>query len=177
MDTRADRLSRAVRDHPLVIEARVAHRCEGGSHSYLGDGRVVCWVVPSVPVPARAGLSGGDAASGNREDVGVTDPPLAHAVDAELAAQTVPSSVESRWRAAGPADAGRFWDQWCATEVLALLADVPMVVLVRRGAVTSSPGHWGQLEVHWLVRRLGDVVVAHGLAWTNTTPRGQLEVT
>jgi len=157
MDTRADRLSRAVRDHPPVIGPRAGHRCRAGAHSYLGDGRVVCWVVPSLPGPAGDGTA-----------VGGTDLPLAHAVDAELAGQRVPASVASRWRVAAAADPGRFWDLWCATEVLAKLADVPMVLLVRRGPVTASPVRWEHVDVHWLVQRVGDVVVAHGLSWATT---------
>jgi len=166
MDTRADRLSRAVRDHPPVIGPRAGHRCRAGAHSYLGDGRVVCWVVPSVAEPPRAG---GTAVCGSGGHAGTDEPPLAHAVDAELAGQRVPPSVTTRWRGTAAADPGRFWDLWCATEVLAKLADVPMVLLVRRGPVTASPVRWENVDVHWLVHRVGDVVVAHGMAWTATT--------
>ncbi len=100
--------------------------------------------------------------------MGGTDLPLAHAVDAELAGQRVPASVASRWRVAA-ADPGQFWDLWCATEVLAKLADVPMVLLVRRGPVTASPVRRGHVDVHWLVQRVGDVVVAHGISWATTS--------
>ncbi len=157
MDTRADRLSRAVREHLLVIEARVDHRCQGGAHSYLADGRVVCWVVPPGRRPGPAG------------DVSVDDAPVAHAVDAELGRQPVPTWVASRWRPHGAMDPQRFWDLWCATEVLAKLADVPMVVLVAGAPVTSSPVRRDGLEVHWVIRRVADVVVAQGLAWATTT--------
>jgi len=156
MDTRADRLSRAVREHGLLIEARLDHRCEAGAHSYLADGRVVCWVVP----PGRRPVA---------EAVGADDPPVAHAVDAEHGRQPVPPWVASRWQAQGAGDPQRFWDLWCATEVLAKLADVPMVVLVAGVPVTSSPVRRDGLEVHWVVRRVADVVVAQGLAWTTTT--------
>ena len=145
MDTRADRLSEAVRDHPLVIEERTGHRCVAGAHSYLADGRVVCWVLPS--------------------DAQTHDPSLGHAVDAELARQPVPLSVKARWGATVVGERDRFWDLWCATEVLAKLADTPMVVLARRGPVTASPVSRSGVEVHWLVRRVDDVVVAHGMSW------------
>jgi hypothetical protein len=109
-------------------------------------------------------------APGIADDVEAGDPPLAHAVDAELALQSVPSGVASRWRGKGFADEGQFWELWCATEVLAKLADVPVVVLVRRGPVTTSPAHRGHLEVQWLVQRMGELVVVHGLSWATTTP-------
>lgn len=156
MDIRADRLSRAVREHQLVIEARVDHRCEGGAHSYLADSRVVCWVVPPGCRPVAA------------EDVCVDDAPAGHAIDAEQGRQPVPAWVASRWQAHGAMDPQRFWDLWCATEVLAKLADVPMVVLVAEAPVTSSPVRRDGLEVHWLVRRVADVVVAQGFAWAST---------
>ena len=149
MDARADRLARAVRDHPPVLEVRTDHRCgprgRAGAHSYLADGRVVCWVLPSF---AEA-----------------VDPPLAHAVDAELALQRVPPSVRGRWRSAEVTHPVRFWELWCATEVLAKLADVPMVLLARREPVTDSPVRRAGVEVHWLVHHVDDVVVAHGLSW------------
>ncbi|GAA2742804.1 hypothetical protein GCM10009868_14200 [Terrabacter aerolatus] len=157
MQARADLLSRAVREHPVVIEARDGHRCDGGTHSHLADGRVVCWVLPA------AGLRDAD-------DVCVDDLPAARAVDAELSRQAVPPTVAARWQAGGEAlDAQRFWDRWCATEVLAKLADVPMVVLVGGPPVTSSPVRRHGVEVHWLVRRVADVVVAQGLSWATTT--------
>ncbi|HSU75006.1 MAG TPA: hypothetical protein VLI66_08690 [Terrabacter sp.] len=152
MTGRADRLARAVRDHPPVIEARTDHRCEAGAHSYLADGRVVCWVLPEQECPH--------------------DRPLAHAVDAELARQPVPSVIDARWRLAGIPTRGRFWELWCATEILAKLADVPMVLLARRAPVTSSPVVGAGVEIHHVVTRLDEVVVAHGLAWATTTEAG-----
>lgn len=152
MDTRADRLARAVRDHPLVVEERAGHRCVAGAHSYLADGRVVCWVLPP--------WSGSGAPA---------DPEVGHAVDAELVLQRVPPSLGERWGggvAQAPED---FWDRWCATEVLAKLADVPMVLLARQGPVTRTPARLSGVEVHWLVRRVDDVVVAHGMSWATTT--------
>ncbi len=159
MDARADLLARAVREHPVVIEARAAHRCDAGSHSYLADGRVVCWVLPSRWGPVGPATAGG---------VRVGDAPAAGALDAELGRQPVPRTVASRWEAHGSADPRRFWDLWCATEVLAKLADVPMVVLVAGAPVTSSPVRRDGLEVHWVVRCVADVVVAQGLAWATT---------
>ncbi|NUQ31244.1 MAG: hypothetical protein HOP99_00215 [Dermatophilaceae bacterium] len=149
MDTRADRLAAAVRDHPLVVEERAGHRCASGAHSYLADGRVVCWVLPS-PAPGH-------------------DPASAHAVVAELALQPVPTTVRARWgENAGP-EPEDFWHRWCATEVLAKLADVPMVLLAREAPVTTSPVRRAGAEVHWLVRRVDDIVVAHGMSWATTT--------
>lgn len=148
MDDRAVRLAQAVRDHPVVVDERASHHCVGGAHSYLGDGRVVCWVVPGGP----GGLDGA---------VGV-------AVDAELSAQRVPPGVERRWtEAAGDPD--RFWSLWCATEVVAKLGDVPMVVLAHGRPVVSSPVRTAGLEVYWAVRRVEAVVVAQGVAWATTT--------
>lgn len=155
MEARADLLSRVVREHPVVIEARAAHRCIGGTHSHLADGRVVCWVLPVT-------------GSRTMDGVCVDDLPTAHAVDAELALQPVPERVASRWDAGGAVDPRRFWDRWCATEVLAKLADVPMVVLVGGEPVTASPVRRHGLEVHWTVRRVADVVVAQGLSWATT---------
>ncbi|WP_256796049.1 hypothetical protein [Terrabacter sp. Ter38] len=153
MLSRADRLGRAVRDHPVVIEARAGHRCDGGVHSYLGDGRVVCWDVPA-PDAGRRG----------------TDPDgwLGVAVDAEIRGHTPSPHVVARWGLETTAPE-QFWEMWCATEVLAKLADVPMVLLARQGPVISGPVRRGQLEVHWVARHVGDVVVAHGMAWATTT--------
>jgi hypothetical protein len=155
MDTRADRLARAVRDHPLVVEERAGHRCVAGAHSYLADGRVVCWVLPPASGPG-----------------GPADARVAHAVDAELALQAVPPSVRGRWGESVDAEPEDFWHRWCATEVLAKLAEVPMVLLARQGPVTTSPVRRSGVEVHWLVRRVDDVVVAHGMSWTTTTQSG-----
>ncbi|WP_374968544.1 hypothetical protein [Terrabacter sp. BE26] len=149
---RADRLARAVRDHPPVIAARAGHRCRAGAHSYLADGRVVCWVLPEPESPH--------------------DRPLAHAVDAELALQPVPPGIDARWRLAGIPTRGRFWELWCATEILAKLADVPMVLLARRAPVTCSPVVGPRVEIHHVVTRVGEVVVAHGLAWATTSEAG-----
>lgn len=145
MDTRADRLVRAVRDHPLVIEERTDHRCVAGAHSYLADGRAVCWVLPARP--------------------SADDPARAHAVDAELSLQPVPPRLRERWSGALTEGTDRFWALWCATEVLAKLADVPMVLLAHGAPVTASPVTRSGIEVHWLVHRVDDVVVAHGLSW------------
>ncbi|MGO4600059.1 hypothetical protein [Terrabacter sp. 2RAF25] len=153
MDTRADRLARAVRDHPLVIEERTDHRCVAGAHSYLADGRVVCWVLPARP--------------------STDEPAQAHAVDAELATQPVPPRLRARWSEALEGGTDRFWALWCATEVLAKLADEPMVMLVHRAPVTASPVSRGGVEVHWLVRRVDDVVVAHGLSWATVVDRSR----
>ena len=149
MPTRADRLAAAVRDHPLVIEERAGHRCDAGAHSYLADGRVVCWVLPSLGQPH--------------------DPAVGHAVDGELEDQPMPSSVRARWGGAAAGERRRFWELWCATEVLAKLADIPMVLLARQSPVTTSPVSRSGVEVHWIVRRVDDVVVAHGMSWTTTT--------
>ena len=148
MDSRAELLSRAVREHPVVVEAPTGHRCSGGAHAHLGDGRLVCWTVPTVR--------------------GEGVPPVGRAVDAELVGQPVPTHVAARWsagRATGSARSPGFWELWCATEVLAKLADVPMVVLAGAGPVTSTPVRRNQVEVHWVVRRFDDVVVAQGLSW------------
>ena len=139
MDTRADRLARAVRDHPRVVAERAGHRCVAGSASG-----------PGGPADAR----------------------VAHAVDAELALQAVPPSVGGRWGESVDAEPEDFWHRWCATEVLAKLAEVPMVLLARQGPVTTSPVRRSGVEVHWLVRRVDDVVVAHGMSWTTTTQSG-----
>jgi hypothetical protein len=155
MTARADLLSRVVRDHPVVIEARLDHRCRGGAgagvHSYLGDGRMACWVVPPAAVtgPAEA------------------DPPVGWAVDAEVVTQPVPLRVGARWEEHDAADPEQFWRHWCATEVLAKLADVPVVLLLRDGPVMVTPVRRGPLEVHWAAQRVGDVLVVHGLGWTS----------
>ncbi|GAA2025987.1 hypothetical protein GCM10009740_14660 [Terrabacter terrae] len=149
---RADRLARAVRDHPPVIGVRADHRCRSGAHSYLADGRVVCWVLPEQESPH--------------------DRPLAHAVDAELSRQPVPPGIDARWRVAGIPTSGRFWELWCATEILAKLADVPVVLLARRAPVTGSPVVDAGLEIHHVVTRMDEVVVAHGLAWATTAEAG-----
>ena len=155
MTARADLLARAVRDHPVVIEARLAHRCRGdagtGVHSYLGDGRMACWVVP----PAAAG--------GAAE----ADPPAGCAVDAEVVTQPVPARAQARWHGYDAEDPEQFWRHWCATEVLAKLADVPVVLLLRDGPVTVTPVHRGPLEVHWAAHRVRDVMVVHGMAWAD----------
>ncbi|MFM6849490.1 MAG: hypothetical protein ACKOVB_10345 [Terrabacter sp.] len=147
MDTRADRLAAAVRDHPLVLEDRAGHRCVAGAHSYLADGRVVCWVLPSPSRPS-----------------GTSDATVGHAIDAELAHQRVPPRVGERW-GQWAREPERFWDLWCATEVYAKLAHVPMVLLARRAPVTESPARGSGVEVHWVVRRVDDVVVAQGMSW------------
>ena len=148
MDSRADLLSRAVREHPVVVEARTGHRCSDGAHAHLGDGRLACWPAPWVRCEG--------------------DHPVGHAVDAEQVRQPVPTHVAARWSSGGAAGSTRsrgFWELWCATEVLAKLADVPMVVLAGAGPVTSSPVRRNRVEVHWVVRRFDDVVVAQGLSW------------
>ena len=154
MTARADLLSRAVRDHPVVVEARLTHRCRGGAgggvHSYLGDGRMACWVVP----PATEG--------GPAE----TDPAVGRAVDAEVVTQPVPQRVGALWDAHDAGDPEQFWQHWCATEVLAKLADVPVVLLLREGPVRVTPVRRGPLEVHWVAHRVHDVMVVHGMAWT-----------
>jgi hypothetical protein len=165
MSARAQLLARAVRTHPVVIEERGAHRCAGGVHSYLGDGRVVCWQ-PSPDAFVSTDDSG---------DAGDHDRPVGWAIDAELRSQPVPVHVAARWREAGaaaqqPGAAERFWPLWCATEALAKLADVPMVVLLRSGPVTASPARRDGLEMHWMVTRTSGVVVVHAAAWTTTTP-------
>ncbi len=154
MDTRADRLAAAVRDHPLVVEDRAGHRCVAGAHSYLADGRVVCWVLP-----ARAHPSG---------PAGGSDPAVGYAVDAEMSLQAVPPAVGARWDAAVAGSRDRFWELWCATEVYAKLADLPMVLLARQSPVTDSPVRGPGVEVRWVVRRVADVVVAHGMSWATT---------
>jgi len=152
MDSRADLLSRAVREHPVVVEPRTGHRCSNGAHAHLGDGRLACWSVPSGR--------------------GEGDDPVGCAVDAELVGQPVPTHVAARWsggRATGSTRSPSFWELWCATEVLAKLADVPMVVLAGAGPVTASPVRRNQVEVHWVVRRFDDLVVAQGLSWALST--------
>jgi hypothetical protein len=188
MSARAQLLARAVRAHPVVIEGRSAHRCAGGVHSYLGDGRVVCWQPPPEAfatsdesgdggavgesrAPAGFAGSGGSRASGDPDH----DRPVGWAIDAELSTQPVPAHVAARWRVAGaaaqqPGDAEQFWPLWCATEALAKLSDVPIVVLLRSGPVTASPARREGLEMHWLVTRTSGVVVVHAAAWTTTTP-------
>ncbi|MEO7447202.1 MAG: hypothetical protein ABI336_02915 [Humibacillus sp.] len=169
MPGRADRLAHAVRDHPVLVGPRSGHACADGAHSYLGDGRLVCWEVPTSEA----------------ED----DPVAGRAVDAELVRQRLPDRVGARW-SRQDAEPDAFWLQWCATEVLAKLADIPMVTLVHAGPVTASPVRLGPVEVHWVAHHLTDpgqaasdgspprpevnpgsgVVVVYGFAWAATTP-------
>lgn len=154
MTGRADLLAQAVRNHPVVIEARLTHRCAGGVgvHSYLGDGRVACWVVPGDPAADPA-----------------HPPAVGWAVDAEVVTGPVPLHVAARWHVRDADDPERFWRHWCATEVLAKLADVPVVLLLRDGPVTLTPARRGTLEVHWMGHRVDDVMVVHGMAWATIT--------
>lgn len=120
-----------------------------GAHSYLGDGRVVCWVVPTT-------------SAADPEDGG---PPGGWALDAEVATAPVPRHIGARWQASTGDDPELFWRAWCATEVLAKLAEVPVVLLVRAGPFLVTPVTRPPFEVHWLARPVRDVMVVHGMAW------------
>ena len=83
------------------------------------------------------------------------------AVDAERAHQPVPPALGRSW---GSDDPAQVWPRWCATEVVAKLTDVPVVMLLRDAAVLTSPHVLDGRAVHWLVHEVDGVVVAHGMS-------------
>jgi hypothetical protein len=134
MGSAAAVLSLAVATHPLVIEPADRHTCVAGTHSRTADGRIVCW---SVPVPAVC------------------------AVDAEMVTQPVPAALSRRWAIADPAT---FWPRWTATETVAKLVDVPVVVWLRRFGLVDSGGDAGPGgRVALQSRIVGDLVVTQGV--------------
>lgn len=104
-----------------------------GLHSYLPDGRRVCW-------RPRSG-----------------DPARRHAVDAELVSAAPPERLYRRWLEGGPPRPGAaaFWAAWTRAEALAKLADVPIAVWLRRHGL-DAPTPRGVRVGH---RRLGDALV------------------
>jgi hypothetical protein len=84
------------------------------------------------------------------------------AVDAELAAQPVPHHLERRWRGRWGGHSS-FWDAWCASEVCAKLADVPIVVLAAAGPVGCSPVTIDRHTVTYAVEHHDDMVLAYGV--------------
>ncbi|MFC7491568.1 MULTISPECIES: hypothetical protein [unclassified Knoellia] len=135
------RLLEAMRS-PLVVEPAASHTCTGGAHSRLADGRIVCWSPPAHEGQTRA-------------------------VDAEIAAQPVPTHLRRRWRGLWDAH-DSFWSAWCATEICAKLGEVPIIVLAARGPVGASPVTIDGREVTYAVRQEGDLVVAYGVSTTTS---------
>jgi hypothetical protein len=122
----------------LVLPGRTGHRCTGGAHSTVGDGRLVCW---QPATSARV------------------------AVDAELARTPVPPALGRRW---GSTDPVWVWPRWCATECVAKLTDTPIVLLARTGPVGVGPVDTPAGRVSWRVDRVGDLVVVRAMLspWT-----------
>lgn len=113
----------------FVLPGRSGHRCSGGAHSTVGDGRLVCW----QPVTsARV------------------------AVDAEILQTPVPPALGRRW---GSTDPLWVWPRWCATECVAKLTDTPIVLLARAGPVEADPVDTPAGRVSWRVEPVGDLVV------------------
>ncbi|MGL5865284.1 MAG: hypothetical protein ACRCYX_05330 [Dermatophilaceae bacterium] len=104
----AARLVRAVIRHPPSVGPAAGHRCPGGTHSRTADGRVVCWSVPP--------------ADGERV-----------AVDAECVGAASPPALARRWSIGDGFEAA-----WTATEVVAKLTDIPVLLLARHGPVLTS---------------------------------------
>jgi hypothetical protein len=86
----------------LVVGA-AADRRDGWARSYLADRRLVQWRPPVAALPSICGW----------------------AVDAEIAAQRVPTALAER---TGVGDPAVFWPRWTAVEVAAKLLDVPVVM-------------------------------------------------
>ncbi|MGL5816065.1 MAG: hypothetical protein ACRCZD_17455 [Phycicoccus sp.] len=138
----AARLCRAVVRHPPDIGPAAGHHCAGGTHSRAGDGRIVCWSAPTVhgeriavdaecvdAAPPRAlawywsRLLPGDALGGPADD-SAAGPPAS-------ATSLAPGGSEGR-------SPGGFTSVWTATEVVAKLTDTPVLLLARRGPVTTD---------------------------------------
>ncbi|MFW5469392.1 hypothetical protein ACOCJ4_05030 [Knoellia sp. CPCC 206435] len=135
---RAQALLDEARRTPPVVDRASGHRCERGTHSRLATGLVVCWSPPPVE--------------------GVR-----FAVDAELAAQPVPEHLGRRWRGRWGSSLASFWGAWCASEVCAKLADVPIVVLAAAGPVGPSPVTIDQHTITYAVTHHDDLVLAYGV--------------
>ncbi|MBB2985449.1 hypothetical protein [Terracoccus luteus] len=96
-------LADAVRLTPArVVADRAGHRCDRGAHSYLPDGRALCW----QPV-GRA--------------------PRMYAVDAEPLRAAVPPALQRRTGSIAPQV---FWAAWTRAEVRAKLRGIPIITFV-----------------------------------------------
>ena len=148
-------LAAAVSSDPVTIEDRAGHSCAGGAHSYLPDGRVVCWVAP-LPGAEPAGI----------QPAGAGVPTLRYAVDAELVDRAPPAHVAGRWGVTGDT----FWRLWCATEVVAKIVDRPIITFVTGEPVRLSPHVVEGWRVHWLTVRADEVLVALGIGRAADAP-------
>lgn len=96
-------LADAVRRSPAAVVAdRATHECDGGAHTYLPDGRGLCW-----------------------QPVG--RPPRTYAVDAEPVDAPVPSALHRRTDHVAPQ---AFWRAWTRAEVRAKLRGIPIVTFI-----------------------------------------------
>jgi hypothetical protein len=95
---------RVARSPVEVWPAGADHRCVGGTHTRVADGRLLCWSPEDLPAAASC------------------------AVDAEIATQPVPPALRRR---SGIADPATFWRLWTRAEVRAKVRDVPIVVWLR----------------------------------------------
>lgn len=121
---------------PLGLHATREHRCDGGTHTRLADGRQLCWV-PAHPRPSR------------------------YAVDAELRATRIPASL--RPRLPGGLGDGEALALWTRAEVCAKLFDVPILVWVTSlpwpgEGVIDHGGLVAEVRTHVL----GDLVLSVG---------------
>ena len=123
----------------VVLPRRAGHRCVGGTHSTVADGRLVCWEPTGS---ARV------------------------AVDAELAAAPVPPALARRW---GSADPESVWPGWCATECVAKLTDTPVVLLAQAGPVAPGPLDTLAGRVSWRADRVHDLVVVRAVLSPRTS--------
>jgi len=144
-------LAAAVGRRPVTVGDRAGHTCRGGAHSYLSDGRVVCWVAPLAGARPAAAASQGTPES-------ASSPTTRYAVDAELVDRPPPAYVASRWDASGSS----FWQLWCATEVVAKIVDRPIITFVTGSPVTDSPAVHDGWVVHWLAEQVDEVLVVVG---------------
>lgn len=138
MSVAARRLTAAVDAVPLeVTRAGDAHRCVGGTHTRLGDGRQLCWA------PAAALDS------------------MTYAVDAEIADRGVPVALGRRTGITRP---DVFWPLWTRAEARAKVRDVPILVWIGAVDWTHDGDLPGAHEVaSVLTRRVDDLVVSHAV--------------
>lgn len=122
-----------------VLPERAGHRCAGGAHSTVGDGRLVCW---QPETSARV------------------------AVDAEIAAAPVTPALARRW---GSDDPFSVWPRWCATECVAKLTDTPIVLLAQVRPVAVGPLDTPAGRVSWRLDRVGDLVVVRAVLSPRTS--------
>ncbi|MCE1179845.1 MAG: hypothetical protein LWW86_12580 [Micrococcales bacterium] len=130
------RLRELLAESPIEeVPAGSDHRCAGGTHSTLADGRRLCWAPRLAP--------------GERV-----------ALDAEIAQQPVPSALARRW---GSTDPAWVWPEWTVAEVVAKLTDTPILPLAARGHGAAYTHAGVGPGLTWLTGHRGDLVVTVGL--------------